>query len=304
MKPYNGNLLQKIKELKIERNAMILAHNYQREEIQQVADFVGDSLELSRKAAGSDAEVIVFCGVRFMAEVAAILAPEKTVLLPDHHAGCSLADMVTAADLRQKKKEHPRAAVVAYVNSPAAVKAESDICVTSSNAVAVVNSLEAEEIIFVPDKNLGSYVAEQTGKKVILWDGYCKTHHCVTAEDVAQARKAYPQALVMVHPECRPEVVAAADVSLSTGQMFKFARETESGTIIVGTETGVLPGLRQENPGKNFFPLSPKMICPDMKLVTLIKLLLALVEMRTPVEVPAEISRPARRALERMLAVV
>ncbi|MGI5823418.1 MAG: quinolinate synthase NadA [Dethiobacteria bacterium] len=304
MKPYNGNLLQKIKEFKIERNAMILAHNYQREEIQQVADFVGDSLELSRKAADSTAEVIVFCGVRFMAEVAAILAPEKIVLLPDHHAGCSLADMVTAADLRQKKKEHPQAAVVAYVNSPAAVKAESDICVTSSNAVAVVNSLEAEEIIFVPDKNLGSYVAAQTGKKVILWDGYCKTHHCVTAEDVAHARKAYPQALVMVHPECRPEVVAAADVSLSTGQMFKFARETESETIIVGTETGVLPGLRQENPGKKFFPLSPQMVCPDMKLVTLIKLLLALVKMRTPVEVPAEISRPARRALERMLAVV
>ena len=304
MKPYNGNLLQKIKEFKLERNAIILAHNYQREEIQQVADFVGDSLELSRKAADSDAEVIVFCGVRFMAEVAAILAPEKTVLLPDHHAGCSLAAMVSVADLRQKKKEHPRAAVVAYVNSPAAVKAECDICVTSSNAVAVVNSLAAEEIIFVPDKNLGSYVAKQTGKKVILWDGYCATHHCVTGEDVANARRADPRALVMVHPECRPEVVAAADYSLSTGQMFKLARETENETIIVGTETGVLPRLRQENPEKNFLPLSPKMVCPDMKLVTLIKLLLALVKMRTPVEVPAEISRPARRALERMLAVV
>lgn len=304
MKRYNGNLLKKIKEIKIERNAIILAHNYQREEIQQAADFVGDSLELSRKAADSAAEVIVFCGVRFMAEVAAVLAPEKTVLLPDHHAGCSLAAMVTAAGLRQKKKEHPQAAVVAYVNSPAAVKAECDICVTSSNAVAVVNSLEAEEIIFVPDKNLGSYVASQTGKKIILWDGCCKTHHCVTGEDVAHARGTYPQALVMVHPECRPEVVAAADFSLSTGQMFKLARETDSETIIVGTETGVLPRLRQENPEKNFFPLSPKMVCPDMKLITLIKLLLALVKMRTPIEIPPEISLPARRALERMLAVV
>lgn len=298
------NLLEKIQEVKKERNAIIIAHNYQREEIQQAADFLGDSLELSRKAASSDAEVIVFCGVRFMAEVAAILAPDKIVLLPDHHAGCSLADMVTAEGLRQKKKEHPQAAVVAYVNSPAAVKAEADICVTSSNAVEVVNSLEEEEIIFVPDKNLGSHVARQTGKKIILWDGYCKTHHCVVGEDVRAARAAHPGALVMVHPECRPEVVAEADESLSTGQMFKFARETDRETIIVGTETGVLPRLRQENPEKNFLPLSPKMVCPDMKLVTLVKLLLALVKMRTQIEVPAEISRPARQALERMLSVV
>lgn len=299
-----ADLLKRLEELKAKRNAIILAHNYQIEEVQDVADFVGDSFELSRMAAGSRADVIVFCGVHFMAEGAAILAPDKEVLLPDLMAGCPLADMVTAEALREKKKQHPRATVVTYINSSAEVKAESDICVTSSNAVAVIKSLEAEEILFVPDKNLGNYVASQTGKQLILWNGYCITHHRVTREEVVAARKAHPDAIVLVHPECRPEVVEAADYAFSTGGMIRFARETTHKKLIIGTEMGLIYRLQKENPQKEFYLLSQGLICPNMKYTTLEKVVNSLETMQHRITVPEHIREPARRALERMLAAV
>lgn len=297
-------VLERIQELKKLRNAVILAHNYQIDEVQDVADFVGDSFELSRIASQSSADVIVFCGVTFMAETAAILAPDKIVLLPETLSGCPLADMVTVGLLREKKAQHRDAAVVAYINTPAVVKAESDICVTSSNALRVVNSLDADEVLFVPDKNLGSFIAGQTKKRLILWDGYCATHHHVTAGDVAAARKAHPDAVIMVHPECRPEVVKAADYALSTGGMIKFARDTSFKEIIVGTEIGLLHRLEKENPDKQFFTLSQGLICPNMKLTNLEKISKALETMQPRITVPSPIGDLARRPLERMLAVV
>lgn len=297
-------LFDRIKELKVKRNAVILAHNYQNEEVQDVADFVGDSFELSRLAAQSEAEVIVFCGVYFMAEVAAILAPEKVVLLPDITAGCPLADMIAPEELRKKKKTHPFAAVVTYINSSAAIKAQSDICVTSSNAVSVVNSLDAEEVLFVPDMNLGTFVAGQTDKRVILWNGYCATHHCVTTADVAACRAAHPDAVVVVHPECRPEVAKAADHVFSTGGIIKFARETEHQKIIVGTEMGLIYRLKKENPTKQFYLLAPGLICPTMKYTNLEKVHKALETLQPRVVVPQPVCDLARRPLERMLAAV
>jgi quinolinate synthase len=296
-------LLQKVKELKKDRNAIILAHNYQIDEVQDAADYIGDSFGLSRIAADTVADVIVFCGVHFMAEGAAILAPDKIVLLPEILAGCPMADMVTVEALREKKKRHPNATVVTYVNSSAAVKAESDICVTSSNAVNVVNSLDTEEVLFVPDMNLGDFVAARTDKRVILWDGYCRTHHRVNVADVASARKAHPDAVVVVHPECRPEVVKAADHAFSTGGILKFARETEYNKLIIGTEMGLIYRLRQENPGKEFYLLAQGLVCPNMKYTTLAKVVKALETLETRITVPASVSEPARRALELMLAV-
>jgi len=296
-------LLERIRELKKQRNAVILAHNYQTGEIQDIADFVGDSFELSRIASQSAADVIVFCGVTFMAETAAILAPDKVVLLPEISAGCPLADMVTAKALQEKKARHKGAAVVAYINSPAEVKAQSDICVTSSNALRVVDSLDAEEILFVPDMNLGSFVAGQTKKKIILWDGYCPTHHHVTLQDLLAAREAHSDAVVMVHPECRPEVVKAADYVFSTGGMIKFARDTSFKKIIVGTETGLLHRLEKENPEKQFFALSRRLFCPNMKLTTLEKVHRALETMEPRITVPLPVRELARKPLERMLAV-
>jgi len=297
-------LREQITELKIKRKAVILAHNYQKEEIQDIADFVGDSFELSRLAASSEGDVIVFCGVYFMAEVAAILAPEKVVLLPDLTAGCPLADTITPEELREKKRSYPSAAVVAYINSSAAVKAISDICVTSSNAVAVVNSLEEEEVLFVPDMNLGSFVAGQTEKRLILWEGCCPIHHCVTVADVAAWRAAYPDAAVVVHPECRPEVVEAADHAFSTGGMIKFARETEYQKIVVGTENGLIHRLQKENPSKEFYPLAAGLICPNMKKITLEKVYMALATLEPRIVVPEALREPARRPLDRMLAAV
>lgn len=296
-------LLHRIKELQKEADAVILAHNYQVDEVQEAADFVGDSFDLSRTAARTQAPVIVFCGVHFMAESAAVLAPDKTILLPEITAGCPMADMVTVEKLRQKKKQYPRAAVVAYVNSSAAVKAESDICVTSSNAVQVVNSLKADEVIFVPDQNLGSYVAERTDKKIILWDGYCLTHHRIVYEDVLKAREAKPGALVVVHPECRPEVVKAADYTFSTSGILRFARETEAKSLIVGTEMGILYRLRRDNPDKEFFLLHPGLICPNMKYTHLAHVARALETLSPRITVSESIRVPASRALERMLAV-
>ena len=298
-------LLERLGRLKTQKNALLLAHNYQIPEVIDAADYVGDSFELSRKAADAPGvDVIVFCGVHFMAEVAAVLSPQKTVLLPDYTAGCPMADMITAEDLDNWKKQYPGAAVVSYVNSSADVKALSDVCVTSANAVAVVNSLPHEEVLFVPDRNLAHYVSRNTDKHIIPWDGYCETHDCVKSDSIAAARRAYPEAVVMVHPECPPGVVDAADYVFSTGGMLKFARETEHREIVVGTEIGMLYRLRKENPEKSFYALSGDMLCPTMKLTNLEKIVTSLETLQYRVTVPTEIAGPARKALERMLSVV
>lgn len=293
-----------IKRLKQERKVIILSHVYQRPEVQDVADFVGDSLGLSQQAAGTDAEVIVFCGVHFMAESAAILSPEKIVLLPEENAGCPMADMINEIDLARKKEEVPGATVVCYVNTSAAVKAESDIACTSANAVKVVNSISPESrIIFVPDKNLGHYVIKKTGREMILWDGYCHTHDRLTAEEVLKARETHPGALVLVHPECRPEVIDLADEVSSTTGMIRFARESRAGEFIIGTESGILHPLRKQCPEKKFYMASEKLLCPNMKATTLEKVYRALVNLAPRITVPPEIRERAVRSLERMLAI-
>lgn len=296
-------LKDKIHRLKEEKNAVILAHNYQTDEIQDIADFVGDSLDLSRKAVEADSNVIVFCGVHFMAESAAMLSPEKTVILPEVLAGCPLANMITAEQLREARGKYPGVPVVAYINSSAEVKAESDICCTSTNAVQVVNSLEAERVLFVPDQNLGHYVSKHTDKEVITWEGYCITHHRVTAGDVDRARENHPGCIVIVHPECPPGVTEKADRVLSTGGMIRFASETDTEVIIVGTETGLIYRLRKENPGKSFFLLSPGLLCPNMKYTTLRKVADSLENLETIIAVPEDIRIKAVRSLERMLEV-
>jgi len=298
-----AELAQRLQELKQERHAVILAHYYQRDEIQDVADFVGDSFGLSQQAAATDAEVIVFCGVHFMAESAAILSPDKTVLLPEPRAGCPMADMVNAEDLRAKKAKHPGAAVVSYVNTTAAVKAESDICCTSSNAVKVVNSLDAEQIIFTPDRNLGSYAARHSKKQIIVWEGYCNTHDHLTLEQLRQTKTEHPSALVVVHPECRPEISSAADYVSSTAGMLRFVRESKADEFIIGTEGGLLHLMQKENPGKRFYLASPGLICPNMKANTLAKVVRSLETMSPRITVPEDIRRRAVRALDRMLAI-
>ena len=293
----------RIAELKARRNAVILAHNYQIDEVQDIADYTGDSLGLSQEAARIDAEVIVFCGVHFMAETAAILSPQKTVLLPDPHAGCLMADMITAEELRNWKTRYPGRKVVCYVNTTAEVKAESDICCTSSNAVAVVESLPDEEILFVPDKNLAAYVARRTRKKIIAWDGYCYVHNRILAADVLAKKKEYPGAEVWVHPECRPEVIDLADRVISTGFMVKAARETTAGQVIIGTEAGILHRLKKENPQTAFYPVKDGAFCSNMKKINLRKVWKALEEMKFKVEVPLEIAQRARGAIERMIRI-
>ncbi len=297
-------LTEKINSLKFENSAIILAHNYQIDEVQDAADYVGDSFELSQIAAASKADLIVFCGVHFMAESAAILAPEKTVLLPDLNAGCPLADMITVEQLQELKKEYPKAAVAAYINSSAAVKAESDICVTSANAVKVVNSLSEDTVLFVPDGNLAHFVAEQTDKSIISWPGYCNTHHSVDVEDVIQARESYPKAQIVVHPECRPEVVALADASMGTGGMIRYSRDAVAKDIIVGTEVGMLHRLTKECIGKRFHILSPKLICADMKYTTLEKISTSLEQRKHIITVPPGVREKAELSLKRMLAVM
>jgi len=300
----DARLVQEILRLKQARKAVILAHNYQLGEVQDIADFVGDSLELSQKAAGTDAEVIVFCGVHFMAETASILCPDKTVLLPDMHAGCPMADMITADGLREKKKEHPGATVVCYINSSAEVKAESDVCCTSANAVRLVDKLaDRKEILFVPDQYLGHYVSTKTGREMILWPGFCPTHIRIKSQDIIRLRGEHPQAKVVVHPECRPEVVALADEVLSTGGIIRFAANTEVQEVIVGTELGIIHRLRKENPDKRFIPASEQAVCPRMKLITLENILWTLEEMAPEVKVPEEIRLRARTAVDRMLEV-
>lgn len=295
--------VKRIKQLKKERNAIILAHNYQRGEVQDIADYVGDSFGLSQKAASSAAKVIVFCGVDFMAESAAILNPDKSVLMPELSAQCPMAAMITPELLRKEKEKYPDAKVVCYVNTPAGVKAESDICCTSSNAIKVVNSLKEEEIIFVPDKNLALYVASHTEKKIIPWNGYCPTHHLILPGDILLEKEEHPGAEVLVHPECRPDVVALADKVLSTEGMLKYAGLSASKEFIVGTEVGLLHRLKKENPGKTFIPATEYAVCPNMKMTTLQSIIRALERKEHVIKVPEEIRIRAKRALDRMLDV-
>ncbi len=292
---------ERIAALKAERKAIILAHNYQREEVQELADHIGDSLELSDIAATTEAEVIVLCGVYFMAESAAALAPEKTILLPEKDAGCPLADMVTPEKLRLYKEKYPDAAVVTYINSSAAVKAESDVCVTSANAAVVVNSLDAGRILFIPDRNLAHFVSRQTDKEIIPWAGYCVTHQRVSVVDLQRARQAYPGAPVLVHPECRPEVVEKADAVLGTGGMLRYVKGTDAAEVVVGTEEGLLSCLRRERPDLKFHLLSPGLLCPGMKYTTADKILASLENMEDRVTVSPEIRERAAASLQRML---
>src|SRR5208283_4404666 len=253
-------IINEITRLKKQKNAVILVHNYQRPEVQDIADFTGDSLELSQQAAKTDADVIVFCGVHFMAETAYIINPKRTVLLPDIESGCPMADMITAEALITMKKQYPGAAVVCYVNSSAAIKAESDLCCTSGNAVKVVQSLGDAEIIFIPDQYLGQWVAEKTGHQMHLWPGYCPTHMKILPEDILNLKKKHPGTLALVHPECRPDAKAVADEVLSTGGMIRYGRESHNEGFIIGTETGIMHRLKKENPTKYFIPVNDKAV--------------------------------------------
>ncbi|MCP4197793.1 MAG: quinolinate synthase NadA [Proteobacteria bacterium] len=297
-----SDLHKKIDALKKKRNAVLLAHNYQLPEVQDIADFSGDSLELSRKAAATDADVIVFCGVHFMAETAALLSPDKTVLLPDQKAGCPMADMIEAADVIELRLAHPGAVVVCYVNSSAVVKAESDVCCTSANAVDIVNRIPGDrDIIFIPDQYLGKHAAKITGREIISFKGHCPTHVRLLPEHVENARKQYPNAPVIVHPESRPDVCDLADDVLSTGGMVRFSLETAAKQVVVGTETGLLHRLRNENPGKEFIPLLKRAVCPNMKRINLEKIVWSLEELQHKVEVTGAEAEKAKEAILAML---
>lgn len=319
------NLIEEILRLKSERRALILSHNYQRPEVQDIADFVGDSLELSKIASGIECDVIVFCGVHFMAESASILSPDKIVLLPELEATCPMAAMITVGEPRKVwktfpgyeiqptfvfphdftlmdiKAQYPGVPVVAYVNTTADVKAESDICCTSANVVKVIDSLPEERVICIPDRNLSAWAQKNTGKKIISWDGFCHVHDRVTKEDVYKARKGYPDALLMAHPECRLEVLEIADHITSTSGMLRFAKSSEAKKFIVGTETGIIHRLKKENPEKEFYPLRKDMVCPNMKKTTLKSVLHSLKEMRHIIKVEEDIRVRAKEALDRML---
>lgn len=297
-------LREQVFRLKKELNAIIVAHNYQVGEVQDIADFVGDSYELARRCAEAKAETIVFCGVDFMAETAAILSPKATVLLSATTAGCPMAEMITEKDLQEWKGRYPDAAVVSYVNTSAGVKAGSDICCTSANAVKVVESLLNDKILFVPDQNLGHYVSTQTKKQVILYPGFCITHAKVTAEEVQTARQNYPEAKVLVHPECHPKVVALADAVLSTSQMLRYVKESPAAGFLIGTEEGILHRLVKDNPGKQFHILSTGFICPNMKKTRLETVIETMRNRANRITVPEEIRLKAKLALDRMLAVV
>lgn len=295
-------IIDRINLLRKQKNAIIITHNYQLGEVQDIADFTGDSLELSIKAAETTADVIVFCGVKFMAETAAILSPRKTVLLPVMESGCPMADMAEAGDLIKMKNEHPDALVVTYVNSSAEVKAETDVCVTSANALKIVSALPADrEIIFVPDKNLGAYIQMKTGRKMILWPGFCPTHMRMTPQSIIQKKKEYPDAKVMIHPESRLDVIALADEVLSTGGMCKFAKQTDAKKIIVATEIGLIYRLKRENPDKMFIPVTEQAVCPNMKLTRIDNVLDSLEKMKFKITVSEKIRVPAERAIRKML---
>ena len=301
----NAELVATIQRLRRERRAVILAHTYQTGDIQDVADFVGDSYGLSKKAAEvRDAEVIVFCGVQFMAETAAVLNPGRAVIMPDPEAGCPMADMITADQLRAFKAEHPGAPVVCYVNSTAEVKAESTVCCTSSNAVKVVRSLgDVPEILFVPDMYLGMFVEKQIGRKMVLWKGFCPTHAMIRAETVQRLRQENPDAKVMVHPETRPEVQELADFVLSTGQMIELAKKTDIRKFVVGTEDGILHALRLTAPAIEFVHLSPFLRCPNMKKTTLAEIARSLETLETRITVPEAVAGGARRSIQAMLDI-
>jgi quinolinate synthase len=327
MSPDTTSLQKQILELKEQKRAIILSHNYQRDEVQDIADFVGDSLELSRIAATRECEMIIFCGVHFMAESASILSPDKTVLLPEMEALCPMADMIHVDSprpvrtsfpgfsdppayvfppeytLRDIKRQYPGVPVVAYVNTTAEVKAESDICCTSANVIKVIESLPGDEVICIPDKNLSQWAARNTRKKVIAWDGYCNVHERVTLDDVRQARAEHPYAVIMAHPECRLEVLEMADHVTSTSGMLRYALASDAKEFVVGTEIGLMHRLRKDNPGKIFYPLRKDMICPNMKKTTLKSILRAFQENTHLVKVPDEIRIPAKRALDRMLEI-
>ena len=298
-----GYLIEEILRLKKEKDAVILAHNYQIAEVQDIADFTGDSLELSRIAAAQEADVIVFCGVDFMAETAAVLSPEKTVLLPAADAGCPMANMITAGELRVLKQRFPEAAVVCYVNTTAEVKAESDICCTSANAVKVVGSLSEEQVLFVPDRNLGHYVARFTDKEILPWEGFCFVHDRITPADVIRSREAHPDAELLVHPECRPEVIDLADHVFSTSGMIRHVRSGSSKEFIIGTETGILHMMKKNCPDKLCYPLSPRAICTTMKKTDLQKVYRALETLTPRVTVPEDIAKKARMSIQRMLDI-
>lgn len=299
----NELLIEEIKKLKAERNAVILSHFYTRREVQEVADFVGDSLSLCKAAVDSKADIIVFAGVHFMAESASIISPEKTVLLPVPDAGCPMADMVTVEALRDAKEKHPDAAVVCYVNSSAAVKAESDICCTSANAVNVVNSIESREILFVPDKNLGAFVALHTDRKIHLWPGFCHVHENISGEDIEELKKLHPNAEFLAHPECRPEVLSYANRILSTSGIVREVESSGSAEFIIGTEKEIVRSLKRKYPDKKFYPASEKASCYNMKKITLEAVLNSLQNMEYEVHVPEHIRVKARKALDRMLEI-
>jgi len=296
-------LKRKIRKLLKEKRAILLSHNYQRDEIQEIADITGDSLGLSIEASKTDAEIIIFCGVHFMAESASILCPDKIVILPRMEAGCPMADMITPDDLKTKKTSHPDAAVVTYVNSSAAVKAVSDICCTSANAIKVVNSIPQQRILMTPDKNLANYISKHSHKEIIPWDGFCPTHDRLSLEEVKRAKKAHPEALFVAHPECRPEVLELADHICSTSGMYTYARSTDAPAFIMGTEMGILYRLRKENPRKKFILPSKNLICPNMKLISLEDIYQCLKNMKNIVKVPEEVRILAKKALDKMLAI-
>lgn len=299
----NRELKERIVQLKKERNAIILAHYYQRDEIQEVADFRGDSFLLAQKAAQTDADVIVFCGVHFMGESAKILAPNKTVIIPDERAGCPMADMVNVEGLKALKKRHPNAKVVTYINSSAEIKAETDICCTSANAVKVIQSVDADEIIWVPDKNLGDYVSKFTDKKMIIWEGYCNTHDMLTVKDVMEMKAQHPNAQFVVHPECRPEVVKLGDFVGSTTAIIKYCKESDCQEFIVGTEDGTGFQLRKDSPDKTFHFATKFLVCPNMKVNNLKKVVKCLETMQPQIYVPPQVAEKAKLSLERMLQV-
>ena len=299
---FTEDITNYIENLKKERNAVILAHNYQRGEVQDIADFTGDSLELARWAVDVDADILVVCGVDFMAESAAILNPDKIILHPEKEAKCPMAMMVSPSKLEKMKEDYPNASVVSYVNTSAEVKALSDICCTSANSVKVVNSLEEGEVIFVPDKNLAHWTSHHTTKKIIPWDGYCPTHHFLTLKDVINTKNEHPDAELLVHPECRPEVCEIADVVTSTSGMLRYVKKSEKKEFIIGTEIGLIHKMMVENPNKRFYPASEYLVCPSMK-IPLESIAKSLEEVEPIVEVEEDVRKKAMKALERMLSV-
>ncbi|MCP4652690.1 MAG: quinolinate synthase NadA [Candidatus Omnitrophica bacterium] len=300
------NVIKEIQKLKKDLNAVILVHNYQLPEVQDIADYRGDSLGLSVAASKTKADVIVFCGVHFMAETAKIISPQKTILIPDKNAGCPMADMITIEQLRSLKQKHPNAKIICYVNSSAEVKAESDICCTSANAIAVAQNAftDDDEIIFIPDRYLGSYTKAQTGRNIILTSGYCPTHAKILPEHVLAAKEKYPNSEILVHPECNSAVIKLSDQVLSTGGMEKYVKKSKSTRFIIGTEEGIIYRLKQDNPDLEFFPISNIAICPNMKLTNLAKVHASLKEKKFEVTLPNEIIKKAKKSIMAMLDYV